>query len=252
MSEDGPHRHTQPPAEPASVPTEGPDPLHGSDRRAIPQRSTSWAKRLATVLRRLGLTPNAISVGSVLVAAVGAAALVVSALVPDGARTTLLLVGAVCMPLRLLLNMLDGMLAVEAGMHTPTGDLFNEVPDRVADLLLIGAAGYATAGVVTVGRLDVGVLVGSVAAALAVLTAYVRSLGAANGVGNFFNGPLPKPHRMWLLMAATVLSTLEPLAAVGRGTVLFVALIVIATGSLVTVVVRLGRISAAMTAGAGR
>lgn len=226
----------------------GADPLRGSDRRAIPQRSASWAKRLATAMRRVGLTPNLISVGSVLVAAVGAAALVVGAVVPDGPRTALLILAAVCMPLRLLLNMLDGMLAVEEGMHTATGDLFNEVPDRIADLLLIGAAGCATAGIATAGRLDLGVLAGFVAAALAVLTAYVRTLGAANNVGNFFNGPLPKPHRMWLLMAATVLSTFEPLVGIERGTVLFVGVLLIAAGSLITVVLRLRRIAAAMTA----
>ena len=78
------------------------------------------------------------------------------------------------------------------------------------------------------------------------LTAYVRSLGAANGVGNFFEGVLPKPHRMWVLAAACLLSLLEPLLPVPRGTVLALALAVIAAGSVLTVARRLRLIAAAL------
>src|SRR5699024_11766643 len=114
----------------------------------------------------------------------GAAGLIASALVTtDSARAVCLVVTASCMPLRLLLNMLDGMLAVEKGMHTPTGDLFNEVPDRIADLVLLAAAGYATAGIWAVGEFDWGVVLGWMADEAAILTHYVRTLGAANGSG---------------------------------------------------------------------
>lgn len=224
----------------------------GTDRRAIPQRSTRWAARLADLMHAAGLTPNRVSVGSVLFAAVGAAALVAAghAATGDGARAGWLVLAAACIPLRLLLNMLDGMLAVEKGLHSPTGDLFNEVPDRVADVLLLAGAGYAAAGAWLVpgwgAGLDVGVLLGWTAAAAAVLTAYVRSLGAANGVGNFFEGVLPKPHRMWVLAAACLLSLLEPLLPVPRGTVLALALAVIAAGSVLTVARRLRLIAAAL------
>ncbi|HHW83288.1 MAG TPA: CDP-alcohol phosphatidyltransferase family protein [Actinomycetales bacterium] len=236
---------------------------HGQDRRTIPQRSTSWASRIADVLTALRLTPNSISVVSVLVAAVGAAALVFSASVDGGARVGLLVLAAVCLPLRLLLNMLDGMLAVERGMKTPTGDLFNELPDRIADLLVIAAAGYATAGVWMLGRdlgdagaggpvggtVDVGVAIGWAAAALAILTAYVRTLGVANGVGNFFGGPMAKPPRMWVLVAAALLSILEGPLGWPKGIVFAVAVSVIALGSLATVWVRLNRIVAALRTG---
>lgn len=224
----------------------------GSGRRVIPQRDSSWAARCADLLYRARLRPNQISLLSVVASALGALALVVSADVGNGTRALLLVVATVCIPLRLLLNMLDGMLAVEKGLHTPTGDLFNELPDRVADLLLIAAAGYATAGVATVtigdGALDLGVLAGWLAAMLAVLTAYVRTLGTAQGVQNYFDGPMAKPPRMWVLALACVLSLLEPTVGLGRGSVLLVALVVIGAGSLATVVVRLRRIAAALHA----
>ena len=219
----------------------------GSERREIPQRTTTWAGRAADVLARAGATPNGISVLSVLFAVVAAAALVFSAGASDAARAGLLVLAAVCLPLRLLMNMLDGMLAVEKGMHSPVGDLFNEVPDRFSDLVVLAAAGYATAAVWTAGGADLGVALGWTAAVLAVLTAYVRSLGAANGVGNFFAGPMAKPRRMWVMVLACLLSLLEPVLDLQRGWVLVAALAVIAVGSAATVTVRLRLIARALT-----
>lgn len=89
-------------------------------------------------------------------------------------------------------------------------------------------------------------LLGWVAAALAVLTAYVRTLGAANGVGNFFNGPMAKPIRMWVVAAACLLSLPEVPLGLPRGVVLGIALGVVALGSLITVVVRLRCIARAL------
>ena len=50
---------------------------------------------------------------------------------------------AVCVQLRLLCNLLDGMVAIEGGKQSPTGMLYNEFPDRVADSLFLVALGYA-------------------------------------------------------------------------------------------------------------
>lgn len=222
----------------------------GLDRRTIPQRSTRWATRIADVLAAMCLTPNSISVLSVVFACLGGAALMASASASDGARPWLLAATAVCLPMRLLLNMLDGMLAVERGMKTPTGDLFNELPDRISDLVVIAAAGYATAGVWRIGGFDAGIAIGWAAAAVAILTAYVRTLGAANGVGNFFGGPMAKPPRMWVLVAASLLSMAEAPLGWPRGVVFAVAVTVIAVGAVATVWVRLVRIAAALRADA--
>lgn len=210
-------------------------------RREIPQRSTSWARSAAAAAGRTGITPNMISVGSVLVAAAGCAALVGSGWAAqdqhDALRAALLVIAALTAPLRLLLNMLDGMVAVEGGKQSAVGDLYNEVPDRAADLLFLAGAGYAAAAV------PGGLTLGWIAAALAVLTAYVRSLGAAQGLSNHFEGPMAKPRRMWLLMIGCLLSLLEPVllvpAGLPRGAVLVAALAVIAAGSLATVIIRL-------------
>lgn len=215
----------------------------GTDRRAIPQRNSRWASKTADALAAARLTPNQISVASVLIAALGAAALVASAQVGAGARAALLAAAAVCIPLRLILNMLDGMLAVEKGMHSPVGDLYNELPDRIADVLFLAAAGVAAGGLVRLGGVDLGMILGFVAAILAVLTAYIRTLGASLGTGHFFDGPLAKPHRMWLLMLGCLAAIGEPLLPWTNGVVLFATLVLIALGSLITCARRLRRIS---------
>ena len=53
------------------------------------------------------------------------------------------LAAAAAMQLRLLCNMLDGMVAVEGRRSSPNGVLFNEVPDRFEDSIFIVAFGYA-------------------------------------------------------------------------------------------------------------
>lgn len=231
--------------------SEDSDATVGIDRRVIPQRSTRWAQRSADVLFRARLRPNQISVLSVVFSAVAAAALIASSFTSGSVRIYWLVAAVLCIPLRLLCNMLDGMLAVEKGLHSPTGDLFNELPDRVADLLVIAAAGYAAAGVVLSGstaQLDIGVILGWLAAALAILTAYVRTLGAAQGVGNFFAGPMPKPVRMWVVVLAALASIFTPALDLAPGLFFFIAVAVIAAGSLITVIVRLRLIVAALHA----
>jgi len=39
-------------------------------------------------------------------------------------------------------NLLDGMVAIEGGLKTPAGELFNDVPDRISDPLILVGAGY--------------------------------------------------------------------------------------------------------------
>src|SRR5699024_3111206 len=141
----------------------------GTDRREIPQRQKRWAKQAADVLFRARIRPNHISIASVAFALVGTTALVLSATASPSTRPAYLAVVVVCSPLRLLCNMLDGMPAVAKGLPSPTGDLYNEVPDRLADLALIAGAGYATARLlITDTGVDIGVLLGWIAAAAAV------------------------------------------------------------------------------------
>ncbi|MDQ4099731.1 MAG: CDP-alcohol phosphatidyltransferase family protein [Chloroflexota bacterium] len=193
-------------------------------------------------LQSAGVRPNQISVLSVVAAAVAGVCLVFAGSSADGARITLLLVAAAAIPLRLLSNLLDGMLAVEGGLKTPTGELYNELPDRIADVLIITGAGYAAREIAWAPEL------GWTAATMALLTAYVRTLGTATGAAAHFVGPMAKPRRMHVLIAACLLSAVETALSWPDGWVLVVALVAIVAGSVVTIVRRLRRITADLMA----
>jgi phosphatidylglycerophosphate synthase len=186
-------------------------------------------------LTRIGLRPNQISVLSVAFAAGTAACLLLSPQGSPGARIALLVAAAACIPLRLLCNLFDGMVAVEGGLGTRSGAVYNELPDRISDLLAIVGAGYA---VTWVGW---GPELGWAAGALAVLTAYVRTLGAASGASQDFRGPMAKQQRMVVLIAACLLMAGE-IALGWPERVMIVALWVIAVGCVVTCVRRARRI----------
>ncbi|HVT33561.1 MAG TPA: CDP-alcohol phosphatidyltransferase family protein, partial [Rhodanobacteraceae bacterium] len=159
--------------------------MTAADRRPLASRDTRWARGIASALARSSITPNQISVLSIAFAAFGAAALV-------DARPLALVAAAACVQLRLLCNLLDGMVAIEGGKQSKVGALYNEFPDRIADSVLLVALGDA-AGADWLGWL---------AALLAALTAYVRSTGGALGLPQDFRGPMAKPHRMAMLTAA--------------------------------------------------
>ena len=99
------------------------------------------------------------------------------------------------MQLRLLCNLLDGMVAIEGGRKSKVGVLYNEVPDRVADSLFLVALGYAI-GIAWLGWL---------AALAAAVTAYIRVLGGTFGLAQDFRGPLAKQHRMAVMTAGCLL-----------------------------------------------
>lgn len=171
-----------------------------ADRRPLKTRQRAWARRLARFFVQQGVTPNQMSLASVGLALLGAGAYWGSNTERPVLRLILLLLAALCIQLRLLSNMLDGLMAVEEGKKTPTGGIYNELPDRMADVIFLVAAGYAA------GWPELG----WIASLLAVLTAYVRALGASFGFKQDFCGPMAKPHRMFTLTVGSVLSAFLP------------------------------------------
>ncbi len=197
------------------------------DRRPIRSRDTGWAKSITGFLVSTGVSPNQISVASVAFAA--AAALSYSNMAGP-TLPWLLIVGAAGILLRLLCNMFDGMVAVEGGKGGRSGGLFNELPDRFADALILLGVGYGLGSAF-------GPTLGWAATALAVLTAYVRALGTSLGAPSDFSGPMAKPHRMQLLIFASLLAVAEPFWG-WQGETLTLGLLTIVIGSAVTVIRR--------------
>ena len=211
------------------------------DRRPLKSRARPSARSLAAALARLGVRPNHVSVAGVFFALAAAVAFFGLLDVPALLQAVLLLAAAAAIQLRLLCNLLDGLLAVEGGLKSATGELYNDVPDRFADVLVLVAAGYAISW-------DWGPPLGWAAAAAALLTAYVRLLGGALGTPQHFFGPMAKPHRMAVLTSACLLSLLEVAASDFQGRVLAAALGVVFVGSLATFARRLQLIAVELNA----
>jgi phosphatidylglycerophosphate synthase len=224
----------------------------GAQRRPIKSRSLKPATVAARTLVKLGVTPNQVSLASIAMAALGALALAATTVSAPGNPVAFeFLLAAIFIQLRLVCNLLDGMMAVECGKATSSGELYNEIPDRISDTVLLAAAGY-TAGCSAYGgeNFYLAVSAGWLAATLALFTAYVRAFGARYMQKQDFCGPMAKPHRMAALTIGSVLAALQTLifkaSEANQPNVLLVTLLIICVGSAVTVVRRTMHLKKAM------
>lgn len=199
-----------------------------SNRRPLAVRETSFAIGTARWLAKQRVTPNQISVLSVVFAALACIAFFACAAVEGNTGLWFLVLAALFIQARLLCNLFDGMVAMEGGKKTASGELFNDIPDRIADPLILIGAGYSVAVI------PYAEVLGWAAAVLAVITAYIRVLGVSLGAPADFRGPMAKQHRMAALTIACILSLVEPLFAL-QGQVMLVCLAVIVVGCVITV-----------------
>lgn len=210
-----------------------------AERRPLTSRDADIAHRVTTWLIARNVTANAVSVSSIGFAALATASLVETRVAAPGACRVLLLLAALFVQLRLLANLLDGMIAVGSRRASAVGELYNEVPDRVADILILIGGGFAVGG---------NSALGYVAALVAVLTAYIRAFGNSVGVHGLFMGPMAKPQRMATMTAACIYCACAPagwpggLASGGPGAV-GVALALIIAGGLLTALRRVHHIA---------
>lgn len=197
-------------------------------RRPLRSRETPWAHWASRQLVAAGVTPNGISLASIAFAAVAAAAFLIAGRATSSAITAAgYLVAVVGIQGRLLCNLFDGMVAIEGGRKTRSGEIFNELPDRIADSLIFVGAGFSSGSGGWLPHLGWG------AAVIALIVAYVRTLGAAAGAGQCFLGPMAKPQRMAALTAGCLLAA----ASVPRNwndQVIAVALGLVIAGGIVT------------------
>ena len=196
-------------------------------RRPIKTRGAAWVQNIARVLTNKGITPNQISIASM-----GFAALACIAFCLPTTFWSLLL-AALAIQLRLLCNLLDGIVAVEGGESAPDGPFWNEAPDRLADTLILAGLGHAAGAP----------LIGIAASAAAITTAYLRELGRAEGMKADFSGPFAKPQRMAAAtIAALVAAFLSLLAAHMIPVWLTIAVWVILLGTIATALFRSRRL----------
>ncbi|WP_434778955.1 CDP-alcohol phosphatidyltransferase family protein [Neisseria sp. Ec49-e6-T10] len=208
-------------------------PSSTSNRRPIKSRDAKLASKAAIWLNQKGFTPNQISIASVLFALFGAMNLFLWTWIENPLQHVFPLFALIGIQGRLVCNLLDGMVAIEGGKSTRSGELFNDIPDRIADCLLFIAAGYAASTFISWAY-----LIGYFAAIFAVLTAYVRVLGASMGAPVSFRGPMAKQHRMAVLSFMCLMSCFEPIWW-EKGIAFFIGIMIIMLGSLLTTWLRI-------------
>jgi phosphatidylglycerophosphate synthase len=215
----------------ASYPGTRDENLTAAARRPLKTRERRWPRSLARRLAAAGIRPNQVSAASVVFAAAAGAFLAFTVESTGDTCGPFFLAAAICVQLRLLCNLVDGLLAIEGGLGSPAGEIWNDLPDRIADPLILVGAGLAVRG------LPGGLTLGWVAALLALLTAYVRVLGGSVGLPQSFSGLMAKPHRMFAVTVGCVGSAVE--SALGRPPwILYLALVVVVIGSAATAVRR--------------
>ena len=196
------------------------------DRRTVSSRANPMIRALAGALARSAVTPDQISAFSI-----AAATAVPAGLFWIGGRAGAV-VAIAGIQLRLLANVVDGLVAIEGGRRSALGEVWNELPDRVTDSVILVSLGYA---------FGQGAL-GWLCALLALATAYVRVFGGALGQPQRFSGPMAKQHRMFVATLALVPAALAAPAPQAMA----IALGAIAAGSALTCVRRTRAIARAL------
>jgi phosphatidylglycerophosphate synthase len=196
--------------------------MHSDNRRPLKIRSLGALKKAAEFLACKGLTPNQLSVLSILFSALSAVYLY-KATAFDICAYFYLAASLLMMFGRGFCNVIDGMMAIECSKASKSGGLFNEVPDRISDVLILVIAGYAA----------LSPELGFIAGILALMCAYIRALANSLGAPADFSGPMSKAPRMLLLMASAMIAViLEDIFYLKSG----LALIII--GTLLTILRR--------------
>ena len=205
-----------------------------TSRRPIGEGFRATARFATARCVRLNIHPNTISYASIVAAAIAAICFWKS-----GARPWLLLIAPLFCYLRLWFNMLDGMVALTSGKASWRGEILNDLPDRISDVLIFVSVAHS-------GWMNP--FVGYWAAIFALLTAYVGMFGQAVGVQREFSGVMSKPWRMVGLHLGAWMTFFWGHGPTGFGERTFLdwACLVVVAGCLQTIVVRLKRIMAAL------
>lgn len=161
-------------------------------RRPIAEIFRRTARGATSRCVRVGIPADLISYSSIAFAALAALSFWQA-----GAYPLLLVVAPFFCFLRLWCNMLDGMVALAAGKASRRGEIINDLPDRISDVIIFVGAAHS-------GWMHPDFGYG--AAIMSLGTAYVGVLGQAVGVQREFGGWMSKPWRMVVLALGAWLS----------------------------------------------
>jgi phosphatidylglycerophosphate synthase len=199
-----------------------------TSRRPIAGAFRRTADLAVRICLKLHIHPDAISYASI-----GAALLAGGCFVISSRWAIGLLIAPLFCFLRLWFNMLDGIVAVAGKTASKRGEILNDLPDRISDVIIF--VGVAHSG-------WCNPFLGYWAAIFALLTAYVGMFGQAVGGRREFGGVMSKPWRMVVICVASWILLGMILIQHGTAMVLDVACGVVVLGCVQTMWVRLASI----------
>ncbi len=150
-----------------------------------------WFNPFIAVSIKMGLTPNILTVGSLIAAIAAGVFFYFNNIVP----------AVVMVALNAGFDALDGALARAMNIQSPKGDFLDHVVDRYADIFIITGI---------IGGGNSGWLLGIFALTGVLMSSYIGTQAQAVGVGRFYGGVLGRADRLLLIMVAGVLTLVFP------------------------------------------
>jgi CDP-diacylglycerol--glycerol-3-phosphate 3-phosphatidyltransferase len=154
--------------------------------------SQRLVRPLAGWLARRGVAPDLVTASGIVPALLGGACLAAADRYPLALLAVPFLAAA-----RLVANLLDGMVARELGVSRPLGEIWNEMADRLGDVLFIGGLAFCPA---VDSRLALAAVV------MPLLASYVGLARKAAGGRRGYGGLMSKPGRTGVLAVAAPLA----------------------------------------------
>lgn len=190
---------------------------------ALRPLALKYLEPMARAAADAGLSPNSVSVLSLVFAALSGLLFYYSGLVPESGPLLVLAAGLL-VALNSLLDAMDGVMARYLGVSSPKGDFLDHVIDRYADCFIIcgiffGGHVQWQIGVVTI----VGVLI----------TSYLGTQAQALNLGRYYGGIIGRADRLILIMLATLVYAVYPAQIYGLSILGWIILI-IGVGSHIT------------------
>ena len=201
-------------------------------RRPIKSRDHKAAKSITAFLIKINASPNGISVFSIIFALLGMASLIRMRNDITILNTVLAIIG---IQGRLLCNLFDGMVAIDGGKTSLVGEIYNELPDRISDTILILPLGYIVIAYPYALELAWG------GAFFSLFTAYIRNFGTSLGITTF-KGIMAKQKRMALITVALIFCICfryTNIEILYYKNIIYVMLIILNVGSVITIITRL-------------
>ncbi|MFM7604917.1 MAG: hypothetical protein ACKO8Z_06925 [Prosthecobacter sp.] len=201
--------------------------------RSVQPLDEAWARAASSFCLKMGLSWGVICIFSMLFAIASMASFMVAGDQTDVFDTILAWGAAViCILMRLICHKI-AVKQLESGTGSPAGVIYNEFTDRLADVLILVGSGYSGAGEPGVVKLFDMLPLGWCAASMALVSDYLRLLGASLTGFQDFRGSMTQPQRMAVLTLGSCIELVQHLTDWERWGIKL-ALTLLVLGGLVT------------------